>query len=69
MAPPLPPSPTQTHTLGIRSRDIATMVAAISPAMPSCSAAGPGSAPGVSTRVSSGSPSRSASPIARLASR
>ena len=69
MAPPLPPSPTQMATLGVRSRAMACNVAAISAAMPSRSAAGPGSAPGVSTSVSSGSPIRSASPIARRASR
>ena len=68
-APPLPPSPTHTATLTVGNVAIAANVRAISPAMPSASAAGPGSAPGVSTSVRNGSPRRPASATARCASR
>src|SRR5581483_7799560 len=68
-APPLPPSPTQTLTLVVGSSAIAANVRAISPAMPSASEVAPGSAPGVSTKVSSGNEGRPARAMARWAVR
>ena len=54
-APPEPPSPITTQTIGVGSRDISRMLVAISCAWPRSSAPMPGNAPGVSIRQMIGS--------------
>src|SRR5207247_573866 len=53
-APPDPPSPSTTTTTGTARRVMRWMLDAIASACPRSSASGPGYAPGVSTRVTSG---------------
>jgi hypothetical protein len=68
-APPEPPSPVITVTIGVRSRLISPIERAIASAMPRSSDSAPGWAPGTSTNVTTGIPNRSASSIARIALR
>ena len=68
-APPDPPSPVITVTIGVRSRVISPTERAIASAMPRSSDSDPGCAPGTSTKVTIGSPQRSASSITRIALR
>ncbi|MEZ5138731.1 MAG: hypothetical protein R2711_08155 [Acidimicrobiales bacterium] len=67
-APPLPPSPTHTDTVGTGADAMARWVRAMARAMPAFSASGSTRAPGVSTNVAIGTPRRLASSIARHAS-
>ena len=68
-APPEPPSPVMTVTIGVRRRLISPIERAIASAMPRSSESGPGCAPGTSTKVTTGSPKRSASSMTRIALR
>ena len=68
-APPEPPSPVMTVTIGVRSRVISAIERAIASAMPRSSDSGPGWAPGMSTKVTTGRPNRSASSMTRIALR
>ena len=68
-APPDPPSPVMTTTIGVRSRLISPIERAIASAIPRSSDSGPGWAPGTSTNVTIGRPSRSASSMTRIALR
>ena len=65
-APPEPPSPVITATIGVRSRLIRATDRAIASAMPRSSDSGPGCAPGTSMKVTTGIPRRSASSISRI---
>ncbi len=68
-APPDPPSPVMTTTTGVRRRVSMAMLRAIASATPRSSEADPGKAPGVSTNVTTGRPSRSARAKRRIALR
>ena len=68
-APPEPPSPVITVTIGVRRRVIRPTDRAIASAMPRSSDSGPGWAPGTSTKVTTGRPERSASSMIRIALR
>ena len=68
-APPDPPSPVITVTIGVRSRLIRPTDVAIASAMPRSSDSGPGCAPGTSTNVMIGNPKRSPSSMTRIALR
>src|SRR5436190_2078606 len=69
IAPPEPPSPITQATVGTSSRAIAACERAIAPPWLCCSAATPGYAPGMSTRLTRGKPCRPASSISRIALR
>ena len=60
-APPDPPSPITTQTIGVSRRDISSRFVAISWAWPRSSAPMPGKAPGVSIRQMTGSRNLAAS--------
>ena len=60
-APPDPPSPITTQTIGVRSRLISRRLTAMASAWPRSSAFKPGYAPGVSMSVKIGKPNFSAS--------
>src|SRR6266542_256368 len=68
-APPEPPSPRMTTTIGVWSRAISRIDCAIASACPRSSPSGPGYAPGVSTKVMSGRWNFSASRYRRIAFR
>ena len=68
-APPEPPSPMTTDTTGARSVAIASSDLAMASLCPRSSAPTPGYAPGVSIKVMSGKPKRSANFITRCALR
>jgi hypothetical protein len=68
-APPEPPSPVITVTIGVSRRLMSPIERAIASAIPRSSDSAPGWAPGTSTKVTIGMPKRSASSIARIALR
>src|SRR3954452_18963370 len=68
-APPEPPSPITSVVTGTDAVATATNNPAIAPPAPACSAAASFAAPGVSTSVSTGIPSRDASSTSRAAVR
>jgi hypothetical protein len=68
-APPEPPSPSTTTTIGTCSPVMSLMLDAMACAWPRSSAAGPGKAPEVSRNVTTGIPSLSASRMRRCALR
>ena len=68
-APPEPPSPITTATLGTPSERQASVERAIASAWPRASASTPGKAPAVSTSAITGRSNRSASSISRTALR
>ena len=68
-APPEPPSPSTTMTMGTWSPVMSLMLDAMASACPRSSAAGPGNAPAVSRKVTIGMPTLSARRIRRCALR
>ncbi|MEY2534474.1 MAG: hypothetical protein QOF29_2384 [bacterium] len=68
-APPEPPSPTTSVVIGTRAAATAANVALIAGPTAARSAGASFAAPGVSTSVRTGSPSRSARPMRRVAVR
>ncbi|GAA3497940.1 hypothetical protein GCM10019016_050430 [Streptomyces prasinosporus] len=68
-APPEPPSPMTSVVIGVRAAATAPNRSAIAAPTPCRSASASLAAPGVSTRVSTGTPSRSASRTSRAAVR